>query len=73
MLLFGSESWTLTLPQLKPLEGFHLRAAYKMASKNVLTRSARGKWVYPASADVLEEVGLRTIKHYVGVRRATIA
>ena len=30
-------------------------------------------WQYPASVDVLEEVGLHSVEHYIGVRRQTIA
>ena len=32
-----------------------------------------GSWLYPNSKEVLEEVGLFSITHYVGVRRQTIA
>ena len=32
-----------------------------------------GTWTYPNSAAVLDEVGLKTIAHYIGVRRQHIA
>ena len=32
-----------------------------------------GTWTYPSSKDVLKAVGLKTIDHYIGVRRETIA
>ena len=32
-----------------------------------------GTWMYPNSAAVLDEVGLKTIAHYIGVRRQHIA
>ncbi|KAL7534321.1 hypothetical protein ACHAXR_005793 [Thalassiosira sp. AJA248-18] len=32
-----------------------------------------GEWTYPSSEDVLEEVGLHTIKQYIEVRRQTVA
>ena len=35
-------------------------------------RKPDGSWVYPDSEKVLKAAGLRTIQHYVGVRRATI-
>ena len=44
-----------------------------MASEYALKRNASGEWEYPASSDVLEEVGLHSIRHYIDVRRATIA
>ena len=52
----------------RALEGFQLRTAYRMANKYVPKRSTRGEWEYPASADVLEEVGLRSVWHYIEVR-----
>ena len=44
-----------------------------MANEYAPTRGANGKWEYPTAADVLEEVGLRSVREYIGVRRATIA
>ena len=44
-----------------------------MAGKYVPTRNTRGEWVYPASEDVLKEVVLNTVQHYIEVRRHTIA
>ena len=35
-------------------------------------RKSDGSWVYPDSEKVLKAAGLRTIAHYVGVRRATV-
>jgi hypothetical protein len=32
-----------------------------------------GTWTYPNSAQVLEDVGLKTIAHYIAVRRQHIA
>ncbi len=32
-----------------------------------------GMWTYPNSAAVLDEVGLKTIPHYIGMRRQHIA
>ena len=73
VLLFGSESWCLSDTAMKRLEGFHVRAAWRMARENKPRRRADGTWSYPETDAVLEEVGLHSISHYVGVRRATIA
>ena len=73
VLLFGSETWNLTGTWLKRLEGFHLRAAWRMSRANKPRRNPDGSWVYPPSVKTLEEVGLQTIEHYVLVRRQTIA
>ena len=32
-----------------------------------------GSWNYPAKTDVMEDVGLHSIAHYIGVRWQTIA
>ena len=72
ILLFGSETWNLSPQSLKCLEGFHLRAAWRMAGKRPL-KLPDGAWEYPNSAAVLDEVGLKTIAHYIGVRRQHIA
>ena len=73
VLLYGSETWNLTKSALARLEGFHVRAAYKMARKHRPKRGANGIWVYPKTADVLEECGMSTIAKYIQVRRQTIA
>ena len=72
LLLFGSETWNLSPVSLKSLEGFHTRAAWRMAGKRPL-KLPDGTWTYPNSAEVLDEVGLKTIAHYIGVRRQHIA
>jgi hypothetical protein len=72
ILLFGSKTWNLSPQSLKCLEGFHLRAAWRMAGKRP-KKLPDGTWTYPNSAAVLDEVGLKTIAHYIGVRRQHIA
>ncbi len=74
VLLFGSETWNVTPSSLCLLKGFHVRAEYRMARQNRPTRRpGDGKWVYPATKDVLEEVGLHTVEEYVRVQCNTIA
>ena len=72
MLLIGSETWNLSLVGLKSLEGFHIRATWRMAGKRAL-KLPDGMWTYPNLTEVLDEVGLKTIAHYIGVRRQHIA
>jgi len=43
-----------------------------MARKHKPCRQPDRSWTYPATPDVLEEVGLHPIAHYVEVRRHTI-
>jgi hypothetical protein len=72
VLLFGSETWKLSPWSLTSLEGFHIQAAHRMAGK-MPAWNPDGTWTYPSSKDVLKVVGLRTINHYIGVCRGTIA
>ena len=74
VLLFGSETWSLSTTAMDRLEGFHIRAAWRMALVNKPRKDpTSGTWTYPPSEDALEEVGLHTIADYVQVRRQTIA
>jgi hypothetical protein len=72
ILLFGSETWNLSPVGLKSLEGFHVRAAWRMAGKRP-QKLLDGTWAYPNSAAVLDKVGLKPIAHYIGVQRQHIA
>ena len=72
VLLYGSESWNLTKVMLSRLEGFNIRAAYRMARTYKPQENNDGCWTYPASKDVFEEVGLYPIEHYIRVRRNSI-
>jgi hypothetical protein len=73
VLLYGSKTWVLSPAVLARLEGFHIRAAYRMAKKHVPRWGPNQQWVYPPSDKVLEECGMHTIQHYIDVRRETIA
>ena len=73
VLLYGSETWVLSPAVMARLEGFHIRAAYRMAKRHVPRRGTNHQWVYPSSEAVLEECGMHTIQHYIDVRRETIA
>jgi hypothetical protein len=68
ILLYGSKTWNLTNSALARLEGFHVYAAYKMARKHQPKRGANGVWVYPKTADVLEECGMTTLAAYIQSR-----
>ncbi len=73
VLLYGSETWVLSSTALARLEGFHIRAAYRMAKRNRPRRGPGHRWIYPKLADVLEGCGLKSIAEYIKVRRQTIA
>ena len=72
VILFSAETWNVASAMLARLEGFHIRAAYQMVRRHKPERTLGG-WIYMLSTDVLEEVGLHTMKHYIQVRRNSIA
>jgi len=72
VLLYGSETWVLSTTALASLEGFHIRAAYRMAVKHKPRRGPGHGWIYPKSKDVLEECGMSTLVEYITVCRQTI-
>jgi hypothetical protein len=55
------------------LEGFHIRATWRMLQRHKPRRGPRKKWVYPKSEYVLKECGMKTIAEYVQIRQQTIA
>ncbi len=73
VLLYGSEMWVLSTTALARLEGFHIRAAYRMVKQHKPRRGPGYQWIYPKSEDVLEEQGLCTIGEYIVICRQTIA
>jgi hypothetical protein len=73
ILLYGSETWNLTASTLVRLEGFHIHVAYEMAQEHQPRQGANHAWIYPRSADVLEECGMQTIAEYICKQRDTIA
>jgi hypothetical protein len=72
VLLYGSETWVLSTAALASLEGFHIRAAYRMAVRHKPRRDPGNRWIYPKSKDVLEECGMSTLEKYITIRRQTI-
>jgi hypothetical protein len=72
VLLYGNKTWNLTTTALAWFEGFHIRAAYRMAEKHKLKKGPNHTWAYPRSSDVVQECSMATISHYIDIRRATI-
>ena len=71
ILLYGSETWTVAPADLTMMEGFHVHAARRMAG--MMPRKRGDEWIYPKLQRVLATVDLRPVKHYIAVRRNTIA
>ncbi len=72
VLLYGSETWSLSPTSIKQFKGFHIRATWRMTGMRP-EKKLDGSWLYPRSKDVLEEAGLQTIAHYMGMHRQTVA
>ncbi len=72
VLLYGSGTWNLYPMSVKQLEGFHIRATWRMSGLQP-EKKPDGSWLYPHSKDVLEAASLHTIAHYMDVCRQTVA
>ena len=71
VLLYGSESWTLTEGTLQKLRSFHSRVARYICNKHI-RQLEDGTWVHPSTEAVLEEAGLYTIDEYIRRRRVSV-
>ncbi len=65
VLLYGSKTWVISPQAMVRLEGFHIRAAWRMAWRHKPRRGPWKEWVHPKSEDVLTECGIKTIVEYV--------
>jgi len=72
VLLFGSETWVLTPPMLKALEGFHHRVARQLTGKVGRYLPREDRWVYPPIDEVLAEAGLFKLEVYIRRRQNRI-
>ncbi len=68
VLLYKSKTWVLSKAVMARLEGFYIRAAYRMAKEHVPQWGPHHLWAYPSSDQVLEECGMHTIQHYIEVQ-----
>ena len=57
ILRCGSETWVLTVPMMKLLEGAHIGFYRGMAQINTRRESEVG-WIYLKSKDVLRDIGI---------------
>ncbi len=72
ILLYGSKTWVISPHAMACLEGFHIRAAWRMAKMHKPRRGPQNEWVYPRLEDVLQECGMKTIAEYVQIRQQMI-
>jgi len=64
ILLYGSETWTLTHQQLQLLETFHHRCLRQIAHKHIHPLP-NGEWETLATDTILETTGLKSIETYI--------
>ena len=67
VLLFGAETWVLSAPMAKKLEGVHVGFLRQV------TRLKDGSWQKVALDKVLREGGTQPLQTYIGRRQATVA
>ena len=72
VLLYGSESWVLSLKMEKKLDSFHHRCARYITGQHI-RQNLDGSYECPSSKHVLEMAGLWTIKEYIQRRRSTVS
>jgi hypothetical protein len=46
ILLYGSKTWVISPHAMACLEGFHIRAAWRMAKTHKLRQGPRNEWTY---------------------------
>jgi len=64
ILLYSSESWTLTAQQLRLLDSFHHHCARHITHMHIRPLPD-STWLTPASTDVLNAAGLKSISTYI--------
>jgi hypothetical protein len=72
VLLYGSETWSLSQQSVSALEGFHNQVARKIAHQTIRPDPDSGDWIYPPTESARSTSGLFTIQHYIRTRRAYI-
>ena len=73
VLLYGSETWTLSATMLKALGGFHNHVARKLSGLWPTLIFRDQTWVYPPTVEVLEKAHLHPITHYLSARQNRLA
>ena len=70
VLLYGSDSWTITEGNLKRIRSFHNRAVRYLTGKHICKRNEI--WEYPNHQELYKEAGLLPIEKYIERRRGTL-
>jgi len=68
-LLYACETWVISAPILRSLEGFHHRAARGIARLTIRYIPDEDRWEYPPTSVALDRAGLHPIQTYLDRRR----
>ena len=71
VLLYGSDSWTITEKNLRLLRSFHWRAIRYMTGKHI-RKEKSGSWTVPDHEELLKQCHLFPIEVYIERRRGTL-
>ena len=71
VLLYSSETWTLSKRQLLRLERFHRRCSRCIAHHHI-QRHSDGTWSYPDTNEVLDLCGLSPVSTYIAKCKTTL-
>ena len=70
VLLYGSDSWTITEGNMKRIHSFHNRAVRYLTGKHICKRNEI--WEYPNHKELHKEARLLPIEKYIERRRRTL-
>jgi hypothetical protein len=71
ILLYGSETWTISKTIMNKLNNFHRRCARYITGRHIKMLD-NNTWEYPSSKETLEKAGLLTIDKYILKRKMTV-
>ena len=71
ILLYGSETWTVSSYVMQQFRSFHARVAGCLTGRHIRNLED-GTWSCPPTKEVLEEAGLEEIDEYIRRRRQTV-
>ena len=70
VLLYGSETWVMTLRIGRLLVGFHHRV-YRKMTRHKPRIGRYGEWMYPPPEEAMVEAGLHEVETYVSHHQST--
>ena len=71
VLLYASESWTITEKDMKKLRSFHFRAIRHMTGEHI-RKVTEEEWEHPDHEKLMKKCKLLSIETYIARRRGTL-